>query len=291
MNFLILFNEKKDRCLSVAVEVADFFAKKGGKVYMEEAVRGFSEMKIPNAHYFGKELPEELCAAVVIGGDGTILRAARLLYGRDIPIVGINLGTVGYLTELEVGECELLEKLFELRGGIPAGVSLDERMMLSFRVVRGDKTVREGVALNEVILAKGEISRMIDVDLSHDESTVTSYQCDGVIVSTPTGSSAYSLSAGGPIVNQTMECIIVTPICPHSFNLRPVVFTGDSVLEIRNPSCRENKMFITVDGRDNTEVVTSDIIRIKKSDMKTKLVRLKDGTFINTLHRKLGKIN
>ena len=288
VNFLILFNEKKDRCLSVAVEVADFFAKKGGKVYMEESVRGFSETKIPNAHYFGKELPEELCAAVVIGGDGTILRAARLLYGRDIPIVGINLGTVGYLTELEVGECELLEKLFELRGGIPAGVSLDERMMLSFRVVRGDKTVREGVALNEVVLAKGEISRMIDVDLSHDESTVTSYQCDGVIVSTPTGSTAYSLSAGGTIMDPELSCIGVVPLCPYlAIYSGPILFSEKAHIELRFHARRGSSAYLSADGKDNFPLCDGDRILCCAAEHKARLLRFKNTDFYKLLNTKL----
>ncbi len=223
---------------------------------------------------------------IVMGGDGSMIEASRRSRGTDIPIIGINFGRVGFLAELEISEISLLDR------ALSGDYKTEERMMLDCEIIRGDDSIKLTYpCLNETVLSNGPVSRLLDFELYCDGKIVSHYDADGVIVSTPTGSSAYSLSAGGPIVNQTMECIIVTPICPHSFNLRPVVFTGDSVLEIRNPSCRENKMFITVDGRDNTEVVTSDIIRIKKSDMKTKLVRLKDGTFINTLHRKLGKIN
>ena len=220
---------------------------------------------------------------IVMGGDGSIISAARMSHGYDIPIVGINFGRLGYLAELETGDIPLLENI------VKGEFKLEERMMLDVSVIRGGEVVNiHYPCLNETVLSNGPISRLAEFDLYCDGEQVTHYAADGIIISTPTGSSAYSLSAGGPLVYQTMECIIATPICPHSFTLRPVVFTGDSVLEIRNPVCRKNSMYITVDGRDNEEIRSDDIIRISKSKSKTKLVRVKDGGFISALNRKLG---
>ena len=221
---------------------------------------------------------------IVMGGDGSIIESSRLLDDHDIPIVGINFGRLGFLAELEIGEIDLLDEI--LKGNY----RIEERMMLNVSVVRGSGSINMRYpCLNETVLSNGPISRLTEFDLYCDGEIVSHYAADGIIISTPTGSSAYSLSAGGPLVYQTMECIIATPICPHSFTLRPVVFTGNSELEIRNPACRKNSIFITVDGRDNMEIFKDDRIRIKKSDKKTKLVRVKDGGFINVLHRKLEK--
>ncbi len=221
---------------------------------------------------------------IVMGGDGSIIEASRMSCGREIPIVGINFGRLGYLAELEIGEDELLKKV--LRGEYVT----EERMMLDVEIIRDGKVRRRlEPCLNETVLSNAPISRLADFDLYCDGESAAHYDADGVIISTPTGSSAYSLSAGGPLVCQTMECIIATPICPHSFTLRPVVFTGDSMIEIKNAYCRMNKMFITVDGRANEEIFTDDTVRIRNSDSKTILARVKSGGFINTLHRKLGK--
>ena len=221
---------------------------------------------------------------IVMGGDGSIIKAARMSHGYDIPIVGINFGRLGYLAELETGDIPLLSNI--VRGAY----KLEERMMLDVSVIKNGEVVNISYpCLNEAVLSNGPISRLAEFDLYCDGEQVAHYAADGIIISTPTGSSAYSLSAGGPLVYQTMECIIATPICPHSFTLRPVVFTGDSVLEIRDPVCRKNSMFITVDGADNEEIGRGDVIRISKSKSTTKLVRVKYGGFISTLNRKLGK--
>ena len=286
--FIILFNEKKDKCLSVARQVTEYFVLKGATVYFEEKMRSACKEAIPYAEYFDTVIPENIRAAIVIGGDGTILRAARLLYGHDIPMIGINLGTVGYLTELEVGEYELLEKLFETDKEIPKDVLSDERMMLSFRIVRDGKIAYEGVALNEAVLAKGEISRMIDVDLFHDGSLVTSYQCDGVIVSTPTGSTAYSLSAGGTIMDPEMACIGVVPLCPYlAIYSGPILFSEKARIELVFRARRGSAAYLSADGKENISLCDGDRIEIRSADHKAKLWRFKNTDFYRLLNTKL----
>ncbi len=227
---------------------------------------------------------EDAFLVVVMGGDGSIIKAARFASCRGIPIVGINFGRLGFLAELEISELDLLDRI------VNGNYKTEERMMLDVEIVRkGEVNKIKYPCLNEAVLSNGPISRLTGFDLFCDGDFVSHYDADGIIISTPTGSSAYSLSAGGPLVYQTMECVIATPICPHSFSLRPIVFTGESCLEIRNASCRKNKMFITVDGRDNTEIFTGDIIKIRKSEYKTKLVRVKNAGFVATLRGKLEK--
>ena len=234
--------------------------------------------------YTADDLFEGAFLTVVMGGDGSIIKAARKSSKYGVPIVGFNFGRVGFLAELEMGDLDLLDRI------VSGDYKTEERMMLDVEIVReGEVNKIKYPCLNEAVLSNGPVSRLTDFDLYCDGSLVSHYDADGIIVSTPTGSTAYSLSAGGPIVYQTMECIVATPICAHSFSLRPIVFTGESVLEIRNASCRKNKMYITVDGRDNTEITPADVNKIKKSACKTKLVRVKDAGFVSTLRDKLNK--
>lgn len=281
----LISNIKKNIPPEALASVLDKLGELGCTVYVSEddtnPIYASYSFVVPTSD---GEMYRDSSLLIVMGGDGSIIEAARRSSGHDIPIVGINFGRLGYLAELEIGELSLLDRI------IAGDYRTEERMMLDVEIIRGNVATKMTYpCLNETVLSNGPISRLADFDLYCDGEMLAHYDADGVIISTPTGSSAYSLSAGGPLVYQTMECIIATPICPHSFTLRPVVFTGDSSIEIRNASCRKNKMFITIDGRDNAEIFTSDIIKIKKSDRKTKLIRVKDGGFINTLHRKLAK--
>ncbi|MBQ7714554.1 MAG: NAD(+)/NADH kinase [Clostridia bacterium] len=284
----LISNIKKDIPDSALVSVMNTLDGFGCDILFSGATDNPSVKGSPNVKLIENEDPDSLFDGseliVVMGGDGSIIEASRMSRGRNIPIVGINCGRLGYLAELEIGETDLLKKV--IRGEYVT----EERMMLDVEIIRGGKVRRRlAPCLNETVLSNAPISRLADFDLYCDGEAASHYDADGIIISTPTGSSAYSLSAGGPLVCQTMECIIATPICPHSFTLRPVVFTGDSMIEIKNAYCRMNRMFITVDGRENEEIFTDDTVRIRKSDAKTILARVKSGGFINTLHRKLGK--
>ncbi len=223
---------------------------------------------------------------IVMGGDGSIIDASRRAASFGIPVVGFNFGRLGFLAELDGNDAELLTHILDCK------FETEHRMMLDVTVIRdGGEINLPYPCLNDVVLSNGPVSRLSSFDLYCDGSNVAKYSADGVIVSTPTGSSAYSMSAGGPLIYQTMECICVTPICPHSFTLRPVVFMDTSVLEIRNAHCRENSMYITVDGRDHIEIFEGDTVLIKKSPKVTKLVRVKDGGLLSVLNRKLSEMD
>ncbi len=297
MNFIVFFNEKKDTNLAVTQRVVSYLLARHAVVYMYDAARVSEPLFTDSVFYLSSMTAANdatFYAAVVIGGDGTILHAARTLYGYDVPMIGINLGTVGYLTELEVNECELLGHLFENPENtksiheLPTAVTLDERMMLSFRVLRKGDTVFDGVALNEVTLGKGELSHMIDIELVHNDGVIAAYQCDGIIVSTPTGSTAYSLSAGGAIMDPKLSCIGVVPLCPYlSIYAGPIAFSDKANLELRFHSKRESRAYVSVDGNENFPLCDGDRLCIEAADHKAKLLRFKPTDFYRLLNRKM----
>ena len=218
---------------------------------------------------------------VVIGGDGVMLEAARRATPCGIPILGINMGRVGYMTELEMNELDLLDKIFANE------FYLDERAMLrvDIRSSKGQSRF-SAYALNEAVIANGTTARIIDLELSDSGRLVSEYRADGLVIATPTGSTAYSLSAGGPIVDPKLSCFCVTPICPHSLVARPLVFPDSAVLEIKNICVREKILHLTVDGKATFDLFFGDTVVITKAAICTKLLRIKDDDFYSKIRMK-----
>ncbi len=232
---------------------------------------------IPNSSLY-----REMDVIIVLGGDGSILSAARYCLSSEIPILGINLGRLGYMAEMEADEIDMLSKLFD------GDYMIEERSMLDVSVYRkGKQLVNRASALNDAVISNGSIARMVDLELSERDTVVTSYSADGLIFSTPTGSTAYSMSAGGPVIDPKMKCICVTPICSHNLAARPIVFSDDAVLSVRNICEREKNLYLTLDGRVNFEIYKGDTVRIKRSESVAKLIKLKERGFYNTLHSKM----
>ena len=220
---------------------------------------------------------------VVMGGDGSILEASRRAAMRKIPILGINLGHLGYMAELEMEELDLLAGLFD------GNYYIENRSMLSLEILDDARTRISSFALNEVAITNGSgIARVIDLELSEGGELITAYRADGLIVATPTGSTAYSMSAGGTICDPRLNCLCVTPICPHSLATRPLIFPDNAVLEVRNTSVREKMLYITADGRINYELYRGNVARITRSSMVTQLVRLKKYSFYHKLRAKMN---
>ncbi|MBE6623414.1 MAG: NAD(+)/NADH kinase [Ruminococcaceae bacterium] len=288
MNFFLYINNRKDKNFSVAEKAAEFLINKGADFYIESGMKdAVSDTKIlSQAHFLSlNECVKSSDAAIVIGGDGTILKASKILYGTGIPIVGINLGKVGYMSELEKDEISHLEALFESN---EKNICIDERMMLSCKVIRGDREAYKNVCLNEAVIGKGDIARMVDIELSLDGEFIAKYQCDGIITSTPTGSTAYSMSAGGAIIDPKIECISVVPLCPYlCINSSPIVFSKESVIEIRYKEQRGNTAYISVDGEEGFRLADGDTIVISKAEHNTKLLRFKKTGFYKLLNTKL----
>jgi NAD+ kinase len=228
-----------------------------------------------------KELPEHADLLIVLGGDGTLLSAARLAVDRGVPILAVNLGGLGFLTTVSQDELfSILEEIFANKHRI------SERVMLASEVIRGGSIIRQEMALNDAVLNKEAVARILDLELRVDGEFVATYKADGLIVSTPTGSTAYSLSAGGPIVYPIVDAFVVTPICPHTLTNRPIVIPDSVTIEIGFQS-GENNAFLTLDGQVGIELSQGDRVVLRKAPNRLRLVRPARKTYYQILRNKL----
>ena len=245
-----------------------------------------SKVEIPE-HVKISGMAEELKRADVLvcfGGDGTILHAARDANPYNIPVLGINLGSVGFMAELEQGELSLLSRL---AGG---RYHIERRMMLDVAVKREGRKVFTETALNDAVVTKNAVGRVLDLDVTGDRSPLCSFSGDGVIIATPTGSTAYSLAAGGPIVEPTAENMIMTPICAHSLHAKPFVLDSSRVVGVRITPGSRKSAFLSVDGGRAFKVQPGDWVECRKSEQTTRLIRLTGRSFYERIDQKLGKV-
>lgn len=219
---------------------------------------------------------------IVLGGDGTLLAVARIFASFGTPILSVNVGFLGFLTEVR-----LADLYATLESWCDGCHSLDERAMLHAELWRGTKKVSSYTALNEIVVSKGEIARMGEFAVELDGRPVARFRADGVIVSTPTGSTAYTLAANGPILTPDVDAMVVTPICPHLLTLRPIVVRGDAVLTVRVEGVPELAL-LTVDGQQAVELKRGDEVRCNRSNSTVKLVRLGETGFFEALRSKLS---
>ena len=290
-NIAVIPNEKKDPLLEHTKNLIDYLLKtvKGD---INVLVNEIYKQKINNCvlKYTSEENLYETCDLLVtLGGDGTILRAAEKASRLGKPIIGVNLGRIGFMSEIEAHEISLLARLFagEFR--------IEERMMIDVDIIKGSGIVHIGSALNDAIIKSGAIAKLIELDLFCDEVKITHCHADGVIIATPTGSTGYSMSAGGPIIDPNIACLCVTPICPHSLISRPIIFSQNSALEIRsgdNDNYNYNEdaeVYLTVDGRINQKLDRNDIVKITKSRFTAKLIRVKNHGFFDVIREKISE--
>ena len=271
---------------NAAVQVANRLLREDAEIL----IAAFNREKLMRMHKSRNEfqyLPLESVYTesdilIVLGGDGTILEAARRAAQRGTPILGINLGRLGYMAELEMSELDNLSCLFT------GNYKIDKRSMRRVELLSGGELKSFCYALNDAVISNGSVSRMIDLELSEGGVPVTTYRAGGLIIATPTGSTAYSMSAGGAIVDPRVPCFCATPICPHSFIARPIIFSDESVLEVRNVCVREKMLYLTVDGRMNFELYRNQVVRITKSNLQTGLIRLKPCGFYRKLRQKMS---
>ncbi|MCD8212248.1 MAG: NAD(+)/NADH kinase [Oscillospiraceae bacterium] len=220
---------------------------------------------------------------ICFGGDGTILQTARYANEYDLPILGINLGSVGFLAELEHSEMSLLSKL------ATGNYRIEERMMLDVSVVRRNHRIFHDTALNDAALLKNALGHVMGIKLKCDDLEMENFKGDGVVVSTPTGSTGYTISAGGPIVEPEAENIIVTPICPQTAIAKPMVLSGKRTVSLQAEKGSQRAAYLSVDGRKNFRFTNGDTAVFKKSDCVTRLVRLSDRTYFDILNQKIGR--
>lgn len=223
---------------------------------------------------------------IVLGGDGTILRTVRELQDYSVPILSINKGTVGFLAELSLSEAKHMLPLFLQGKG-----KIEERSLLEITALRGKKTLWQGTVLNEAVVSQGAISRLIDLQTSVNGDPLATFHADGVIIATPTGSTAYSLAAGGPIVHPELKATILTPINPHSFNQKPIVLPGSDVVEVtiftKPNKFGDVQVSLTLDGQTYVTLKTHDSVRATMSKETVKFLRRSDESFFSTLRNKL----
>ncbi len=227
-------------------------------------------------------LAESSDLAIVVGGDGTMLNAARSLAPADVPVLGINLGRLGFLADVSADDMH--EHLDAILSG---DYQEEQRSLLYTSVIRGGQTVSESDALNDVVIHKWDIARMIEVDTSIDGRFLNSLRADGLIVSTPTGSTAYALSGGGPILDPALEALVLVPICPHTLSNRPVVVSDRVQIEIVLHGEDGTKAQVTCDGQVNFELETGDHIRIRRLDHDLRLIHPKQHDHFQVMRKKL----
>jgi NAD+ kinase len=226
-------------------------------------------------------IPADVDLAIVAGGDGTLLSVARATAPAGIPILGVNLGSLGFLTELQPGE------VFEgLSAVLDGRYTVEERHTLRVRPVRGGSAEREYAVLNDVVVAKSALARIVSIELAVDGSPVATYTSDGLIVASPTGSTAYNLSAGGPILDPRMQAFVLAPICPHGMGYRPLVVPGDVTIEVTLRSEGED-VYLTLDGQIGFPMKVDDKVTVDAHPSPVRLVRMADRSFFQVLRRRL----
>lgn len=227
------------------------------------------------------EIPSLSEIIIVLGGDGTMLSTCRLVADKGVPVLGINIGGLGFITEVQ------LDKLYETMEKVLSGeCPIEERLMLTAQVRRLGELIAEYIVLNEVVINKAALARIIDLETYVNQNYVTTFKADGLIISTPTGSTAYSLSAGGPILYPTLDNIIITPICSHTLTNRAMVLPGDSIIKVILISPTE-RVYLTMDGQVGFSVMQNDVIEVSKAPFKTRLLIPCDRDYFQILRTKL----
>ncbi|KAB0664883.1 NAD(+)/NADH kinase [Oryzomonas japonica] len=229
-----------------------------------------------------ENIREQAELVVVLGGDGTLISVARLFSGREVPIVGVNLGSLGFLTEVTVEE---LYPVLELC--LKGHPHVSERMMLEVSVRREGREIEKHHVLNDIVINKGALARIIDLETKVNGHPLTTYRADGLIISTPTGSTGYSLSAGGPIIHPQMSCIVITPICPHTLTNRPIVVSDASNVSITVASSYDEKVYLTLDGQVGFELMEKDSVDVRAALKTTALVMSRSRDYYEVLRTKL----
>lgn len=283
MRFGIAGNIRKDGISAIAGKVLQRFESEGIEYVVERSLatflRGRSKLKISGKTVSEKDLPSDSDLIISLGGDGTILRLARNVAAYGTPIVGVNLGKLGFLTEASLEDLDAC--LDELLKG---EYFVAERMMLEASSAKTSKTY---IALNDIVVDKFGTSRVLDFETFVNNEYLATFTADGIILSTPTGSTAYALANGGPIVTPQNKSITISPICPHTLTARPVIVPDDAIVRIRVTSTG-HKVHLTADGQDEIILKSPTEVKIKKSKFRARLVRRKKASYYDVLRKKLN---
>lgn len=275
-NFLIIANKQKDINLEITEQIKHHITRMGAVCNVYDQY---------NRDVTSIDIPEGTQCILVIGGDGTILAAARMLVGNTIPLLGINLGTLGFLADVNLAD---LSKTLDLL--LKDQYQVENRIMLTAEVYKQGEKAATYIALNDFNINRFGASRVIGLKVGINGSIIDCYRADGVIVCTPTGSTGYNLSAGGPIINPTCKNFVITPICPHSLTARSIVLAKEDVVTVEVEQIRSNikeEAIISFDGREGLSIVPGDQVKIYKSQEVTPFIKATEVSFVQILKEKL----
>jgi NAD+ kinase len=262
-----------------AKKLAAWLESHGKKVFIDNDTAAAIRMD----GYDRESIPSLVEMLIVLGGDGTLLSASRLVADahRDVPIFGVNLGSLGFMAEVS------LDELYDnLEKAIAGKLATEDRIMLTASVLRDGKRLSQYRVLNDAVINKGALARMMELRVSVDDGHLTTLRADGLIIATPTGSTAYSLSAGGPIVHPTLHCFVLTPICPHTLSNRPICVPDNVVVTVCLTSQSED-VLLTLDGQIGFPLMPNDVVEIKKSRFRMKLIKHPKKSYYEILRTKL----
>ncbi len=280
----IVAKKNNPEALTLAGQLSEWLRSRSVQVYVEEDVSKLLTGTVPQ-HYWKSinrgEIPTDTEMIVVLGGDGTLLSVAREVWNKNIPILGVNLGGLGFLTEITLEELyPVLEKV--LRNDF----EINEREVLNAVVIRKEKRIAEFIVLNDAVINKGALARIIDLETTINNEYLSTFRSDGLIISTPTGSTAYNLSAGGPIVYPSLHTIIITPICPHTLTIRPIIIPDDVKIRALLKS-RNEEVTLTLDGQQGFALDYEDIVEVGKAEGRILLIKSPYRQYFELLREKL----
>ncbi len=276
MKIALIVNKDKPKASQVALKAAELLKESGAELL------SCADCPVEGTEICGsaQEAIRECDIAVTVGGDGTIIHNAKFASLYEKPLLGINLGRIGFVANIEPDELSELKKL------ISGEYRIQRRMLLDISVERNGET-RSFTAVNEAVLHRDSLSNMIEISVALDNERILSYRADGMLFATPTGSTAYSFSAGGPVIEPDMRCILLTPVCPHALSSRQVVFSENSELSAWVHPDFTLKCYLTVDGQNYIPISSDDRIRVKRSQLELQLIILKEKNFYTLLSEKL----
>lgn len=283
-HIFVITNQHKDPGLSVTGQIEEFLKKNGKRCTVQAKKCGVSDSGNDAER---SPIPADVDCVLVLGGDGTMLQAARDTMDRNLPLLGINLGTLGYLAEVEKGNLETA-----LTRVLAEQFTIEERMMLSGRVQKNGQWMEEECALNDIALTRKGSLQIIHFDITVNGQFLREYGADGILVATPTGSTGYNLSAGGPIVEPVARILLMTPICPHTMHSRSIVLSSEDEIGISVGADREGReqvVEVAFDGGHHVELTTGDQIMIRRSGKVTRIIRLNEESFLEILHKKMSE--
>jgi len=263
--------------------LSDFLLAKTVNVIIDQTTADTTSMESHGVEIMPRQEMAQHCDLIIVmGGDGTLLNAARSLASEDVPLVGINMGRLGFLTDITFDS--MTEKLSQILEG---NYILEERLLLQALITRNGAKISESIAFNDIVVHKWEEARMLEFSTIIDGAFVNVQRSDGLILSTPTGSTAYALSGGGPIMHPTLNSIVLVSICPHTLSQRPLVVSGDSVIEITISKEGHGSAQVTCDGQINLDVIAGDLIKIQRYKQKVKFMHPREYNYFEILRTKL----